>query len=162
MDGANSFQKFVNITLPGLRHATVLVLVTQIIASFQIFGQVNIMTAGGPGGTTDVLVRYIYQTGFRDTQLGYASAMSLVLFVLMVFISLIQFLISRQKEPLRCERNSSPAATTSFMNGSFALLWLIPLLWTLVISRELELFTEDELADPCPHQPTLSNYVDVF
>lgn len=55
------------------------------------------MTAGGPGGTTDVLVRYIYQTGFRDTQLGYASAMSLVLFVLMVFISLIQFLISRQR-----------------------------------------------------------------
>lgn len=97
LDGANSFQKFVNITLPGLRHATVLVLVTQIIASFQIFGQVNIMTAGGPGGTTDVLVRYIYQTGFRDTQLGYASAMSLVLFVLMVFISLIQFLISRQR-----------------------------------------------------------------
>ena len=42
-------------------------------------------------------MRYIYQTGFRDTQLGYASAMSLVLFVLMVFISLIQFLISRQR-----------------------------------------------------------------
>lgn len=98
LDGANGRQKFSNITIPGLQHATLLVLVTQVIASFQIFGQVNIMTGGGPGGTTDVLVRYIYQTGFRDTELGYASAMSMFLFVLMVLVALIQFLMSRERK----------------------------------------------------------------
>lgn len=98
IDGAGPWRKFVSITLPGLKHATLLVVVTQVIASFQIFGQVNIMTNGGPGGATDVLVRYIYQTGFRDTQLGYASAMSLFLFVTMVLVSLIQFLMSRERK----------------------------------------------------------------
>lgn len=97
LDGASAVRRFQHITLPGLQHATLLVLVTQVIASFQIFGQVNIMTNGGPGGTTDVLVRYIYQTGFRDKQLGYASALSLFLFVVMVFVSLIQFLVSRER-----------------------------------------------------------------
>lgn len=98
IDGAGSWRKFVSITLPGLKHATLLVFVTQVIASFQIFGQVNIMTNGGPGGVTDVIVRYIYQTGFRDTELGYASAMSLFLFTAMVFVSLIQFLMSRERK----------------------------------------------------------------
>lgn len=98
LDGAGPWRKFLNITLPGLRHATLLVVVTQVIASFQIFGQVNIMTNGGPGGVTDVIVRYIYQTGFRDSELGYASAMSLFLFVAMVFVSLIQFLMSRERK----------------------------------------------------------------
>lgn len=97
IDGAGTYRKFFSITLPGLKHATLLVVVTQVIASFQIFGQVNIMTNGGPGGATDVLVRYIYQTGFRDSELGYASAMSLFLFVVMVFVSLIQFLMSRER-----------------------------------------------------------------
>lgn len=83
---------------PGLSHVTLLVMVTQIIASFQIFGQVNIMTGGGPGNTTDVIVRYIYQTGFRDMELGYASAMSLFLFVVMVLVSFIQFLMSRERK----------------------------------------------------------------
>lgn len=98
LDGAGPIRKFVSITLPGLKHATLLVVVTQVIASFQIFGQVNIMTNGGPGGVTDVIVRYIYQTGFRDTELGYASAMSLFLFVAMVLVSLIQFLMSRERK----------------------------------------------------------------
>ncbi|MFT0763242.1 sugar ABC transporter permease [Actinomyces sp. F1_1611] len=98
LDGAGPWRRFVSITLPGLKHATLLVVVTQVIASFQIFGQVNIMTNGGPGGVTDVLVRYIYQTGFRDAQLGYASAMSLFLFVVMVLVSLIQFLMSRERK----------------------------------------------------------------
>lgn len=97
LDGAGRWSQFRHITLPGLQHATTLVLVTQIIASFQIFGQVNIMTGGGPGGSTDVLVRYIYQTGFRDMQLGYASALSLFLFAAMVLVSLIQFLMTKER-----------------------------------------------------------------
>lgn len=98
IDGAGRWTRFRYITLPGLSHVTLLVMVTQIIASFQIFGQVNIMTGGGPGNTTDVIVRYIYQTGFRDMELGYASAMSLFLFVVMVLVSFIQFLMSRERK----------------------------------------------------------------
>ena len=63
----------------------------QIISSFQIFGQVFIMTRGGPNGATRVSIQHIFESGFRDFELGYASAMSLFLFVVMVTISFLQF-----------------------------------------------------------------------
>lgn len=98
LDGAGAWQKFVSITLPGLNHVIILVLVTQVIASFQVFGQVNIMTGGGPGDATSVLVQHIYEAGFRDLELGYASAVSLFLFAVMALVSVIQFrVIARDK-----------------------------------------------------------------
>ncbi len=90
LDGAGPWRKFVSVTLPGIRHVVLLVMVMQAIASFQVFGQVNIMTGGGPGTSTEVLIRHIYQTGFRDFELGYASAMSLFLFALMLIVSVVQ------------------------------------------------------------------------
>jgi len=98
IDGAGSIRKFISITLPGLKHTLTTVAILQIIASFQIFGQVYIMTRGGPGGCTRVLIQYIYETGFRDFRLGYASAMSVVLFVVMFGASMIQLRISRRGE----------------------------------------------------------------
>lgn len=91
LDGANNWQNFRYITIPGLSRTFMLVLVLQIIASFQIFGQVYIMTKGGPGGTTRVLIQYIYEAGFRDYELGYASSMAVFLFMIMFIISFIQF-----------------------------------------------------------------------
>jgi multiple sugar transport system permease protein len=91
LDGAGRWRQFVSITLPGLNHVMVLVLVTQVIASFQVFGQVNIMTGGGPGDATRVLVQHVYEAGFRDLELGYASAVSLFLFAVMALVSIIQF-----------------------------------------------------------------------
>ena len=97
LDGANAWQRFVHVTVPGLRQVTVLVAVTQLIASFQIFGQVYIMTRGGPGTSTRVLIQHIYESGFRDLQLGYAAAVSLFLFVVMAVVSAIQFrVLSRE------------------------------------------------------------------
>lgn len=90
LDGAGPWGKFVHVTLPGIRHVVLLVMVMQAIASFQVFGQVNIMTGGGPGTSTEVVIRHIYTTGFRDFDLGYASAMSLFLFVLMLIVSVVQ------------------------------------------------------------------------
>lgn len=90
LDGAGPWRRFVNITLPGIRHVLLLVMVMQVIASFQVFGQVNIMTGGGPGTSTTVLIQEIYQAGFRDFELGYGSAMSLFLFAVMLVISVIQ------------------------------------------------------------------------
>jgi len=98
IDGAGRLMQFRHITLPGLQRTTLMVIVLQIIASFQIFGQVYIMTRGGPGGSTRVLIQHIYESGFRDFQLGYASAMSLFLFVLMFVVSFFQFRLSPQEE----------------------------------------------------------------
>jgi len=91
LDGANRWQTFRHITIPGLRRTTLLVVVLQVIASFQIFGQVYIMTKGGPNGATRVSIQHIYESAFRDYELGYASAMSVFLFVVMVAISAMQF-----------------------------------------------------------------------
>jgi multiple sugar transport system permease protein len=94
LDGAGAWDRFRHVTVPGLTQITVLVLVTQLIASFQVFGQVYIMTRGGPGTSTRVLIQHIYEAGFRDLQLGYAAAVSLFLFVVMALVSAVQFRIS--------------------------------------------------------------------
>lgn len=98
IDGANDLEKFINITVPGLRRTLLLVIVLQIIASFQIFGQVFIMTRGGPGGATRVLIQHIYESGFRDFNLGYASAMSIFLFIIMFAVSYFQFQIGDEND----------------------------------------------------------------
>ncbi|WP_208320406.1 sugar ABC transporter permease [Salinibacterium sp. ZJ77] len=90
LDGAGRWRKFTSVTLPGIQHVLLLVLVMQVIASFQVFGQINIMTGGGPGTSTMVLIKHVYDSGFRDFDLGYASAVSLFLFVLMLIVSLVQ------------------------------------------------------------------------
>ncbi|GAA2921420.1 multiple sugar transport system permease protein [Microbacterium keratanolyticum] len=90
LDGAGPWRKFVNITLPGIKHVVLLVMVMQVIASFQVFGQVNIMTGGGPGTSTLVLIQHVYEAGFRDFELGYGSAVSLFLFAVMLVVSVIQ------------------------------------------------------------------------
>lgn len=97
IDGAGYFQRFRDITWPGLRRTTLLVMVLQIIASFQIFGQVFIMTRGGPNGATRVSIQHIYESAFRDFNLGYASAMSVFLFVVMIAFSVLQFRFSREE-----------------------------------------------------------------
>ncbi len=93
IDGANPWQTFWNITLPGLKRTIRLVVVLQVIYSFQIFGQVFIMTRGGPDGATRVLIQHIFERGFRDFQLGYASAMSIVLLLAIILVSVVQFVL---------------------------------------------------------------------
>ena len=93
IDGANRWQTFWNITLPGLKRTIRLVAVLQVIYSFQIFGQVFIMTRGGPDGATRVLIQHIFERGFRDFELGYASAMSIVLFLAIILVSVVQFVL---------------------------------------------------------------------
>ncbi len=97
LDGAGAWARFRHVTLPGLRQITLLVVITQLIASFQVFGQVYIMTRGGPGDATRVVIQHIYEAGFRDTQLGYAAAVSLFLFVVMALVSAVQFRVSSKE-----------------------------------------------------------------
>lgn len=86
------------ITLPNLKRTITVVVVLQIVLHFQVFGQPHLMTQGGPNDSTQVLVRYIYQTAFRDSDLGQASAMAVFLFVIMGAFSIIQFIVGREKD----------------------------------------------------------------
>ena len=92
IDGAGSFTTLIKVTIPLLKDTSLLVLILQVIASFKVFGQVYVMTGGGPYGTTRVLVQYVYKTGFNYFRLGYASAMSIILFLVILLISSLQFL----------------------------------------------------------------------
>jgi multiple sugar transport system permease protein len=98
IDGAGPWQVFRNITVPGLQRTIRLVVVLQVIYSFQIFGQVFIMTRGGPDGATRVLIQHIFERGFRDFQLGYASAMSIFLFLAIILVSVVQFVLLPKQE----------------------------------------------------------------
>ena len=97
LDNARGIKAFWYITLPNLTRTISVVVILQIILHFQVFGQPHLMTQGGPNDSTQVLVRYIYQTGFRDSELGRASAMAVFLFVIMGAFSIIQFIVGREK-----------------------------------------------------------------
>lgn len=92
LDGANEQQLFWRITLPLLRPALILVVTLELIATFRIFGQVQLMTGGGPGGKSATIVSYIYSTGFSRFQLGYAATLSLLLFVTILLVSWLRVL----------------------------------------------------------------------
>lgn len=95
IDGASALREFSSITLPLLRPVTVFVLVTSLIGSFQIFDTVAVTTQGGPIDATRVLVYYIYENAFAFFKMGYATAMSMALFLLLVTLTLIQMRLFR-------------------------------------------------------------------
>jgi multiple sugar transport system permease protein len=98
LDHAGRFTVLWNVTLPSIRHTVLLVLVLQIVGQFQIFGQTHLMTQGGPANRTRTLVQYIYETSFRDWQVGYASAMALGLFALMLGFTMLQLWLGKRGE----------------------------------------------------------------
>ena len=96
LDNATGIRAFRYITLPNLGRTITVVVILQIILHFQVFGQSHLMTQGGPNDQTQVLVRYIYQTAFRDSELGRASAMAVFLFLIMGAFSALQFIVGRE------------------------------------------------------------------
>ena len=96
LDGANRFKQFLYITLPSLSPTLFMVLILTIINSFQVFDLVSVMTDGGPGRSTNVLVFRIYQEAFVNYRMGYSAAMSTVLFLITMIISLIQFRLEKK------------------------------------------------------------------
>jgi ABC-type sugar transport system permease subunit len=91
VDGAGPWQRFRRITLPLLRPTILFVLVTGIISSFQVFTYVSVMTEGGPLHATEVVVYRIYQEAWEFLRFGTASAMSLVLLVILLLATWLQF-----------------------------------------------------------------------
>ncbi len=96
IDGASGWRSFWSITVPLLRPVFLFVFVIHIIGSFQIFGQVFVMTQGGPGDATRTVVQHLYETAFQSLfAFGSASAMAWVLFAVILVFSLLQFRILR-------------------------------------------------------------------
>jgi multiple sugar transport system permease protein len=99
VDGAGAWRRFWRITFPLLRPVVLFVLVTSIIGSFQVFTYIYVLTDGGPLHATDVIVYRIYQSAWEFLQFGYASALALVLFALLLGLTWVQFrLLGRRVE----------------------------------------------------------------
>lgn len=90
LDGANRWNEFWHVTMPGLLNTHILVVMTTTILAFKLFTQVELLTKGGPSGVTDTLVRFIYLTGFRQGKVGIAAAAAVVFFLIVLAISLVQ------------------------------------------------------------------------
>lgn len=95
IDGVSKWQKFTHITWPMLSSTTFFVITISLINSFQVFDQVWIMTEGGPAGATSVMVEQIYRNAFKYYKMGYASAISWVLFIIIFTFTIIQKFIQR-------------------------------------------------------------------
>ncbi len=90
IDGCNSWNKFWNITVPGLKNTLIYVFVSTTISSLKLFTQVYMLTEGGPQNSTTTVVYTLYKAGFINGQLGYSSAISVVFFILVFAISRTQ------------------------------------------------------------------------
>lgn len=96
VDGANEFQKFFRLTLPGLSPILFYTLVVNIIQAFQSFGQVKILTQGGPGESTNLIVYSIYRDAFFNFRFGSAAAQSVVLFLIIMVLTLVMFRVEKK------------------------------------------------------------------
>ena len=98
VDGASPWQRFWNVTLPSLRSTTFFVVVMLTVSSFKVFDLIVVMTNGGPGRATTVLSQLIYQEGIGEGKFGYSSAISLVLFVIVLTVTVLQFKLQQRRE----------------------------------------------------------------
>jgi ABC-type sugar transport system permease subunit len=98
IDGANAFQRFRHVTLPAIAPVLMLVVLLRLIDSFKVFEQVYLVTEGGPAGSTRVVLQMLYETGFRDFQTGYASAIGWTLAVVILIVTVVQLALTRRRE----------------------------------------------------------------
>ncbi|MCM4077864.1 carbohydrate ABC transporter permease [Paractinoplanes hotanensis] len=98
IDGAGPWQQIRRITVPMLGRTTTLVAVLQVIASLKVFDQMYLMTAGGPDFATRSVLQYVYDQGFTNFRLGYAAAVSMLFFLVVLAVSAVWFTIVRRQE----------------------------------------------------------------
>ena len=96
IDGAGLWGRFWHVTMPGLRPTHVFVLVITTIQAFKLYTQVAILTQGGPKSSTETVVHYMVRAGFEEQKLGYASAVSVILFLIVLVIALVQRRLMRR------------------------------------------------------------------
>jgi len=98
LDNAGRWRTLVSITLPSIRRTALVVIVIEIILQFQLFGQAQIMTLGGPNNASLPIVLFIYQVGFQRWDIGYAAAASEILFCIILIAAMAQFFAARGRE----------------------------------------------------------------
>ena len=98
LDGAGAWQRFRNVTLPGLRPVLLFVITVTILASANVFGQAYLVTQGAPANQTRTAIMYIAEEGLREFRMGNAAAMSYVLALVLMAISVLNFRFMREKE----------------------------------------------------------------
>lgn len=98
VDGAGWWQRFRVVTLPAIWPATIFVLVMLVIGGFNVFTSVLLMTGGGPGGQTEVLLTYMYQQAFSELDFGYGSALAVLLTIIVFVVSVIQLRAFRDRD----------------------------------------------------------------
>jgi multiple sugar transport system permease protein len=98
LDGAGPFTRLWRITLPSIRRTVALVVIIQIVLQFQLFGQAQLMTQGGPNGASRPIVLFIYEVGFRRWDIGYAAAASEILFAIILAAAMAQYFLARSRE----------------------------------------------------------------
>ncbi|MFC8597660.1 carbohydrate ABC transporter permease [Isoptericola sp. NPDC057191] len=97
IDGAGGWRRLFSITLPQLKTITGVIVVLQLLASLKVFDQIYLLTAGGPNGSTRPILEYVYDTGFTNYRLGYASAISYVFFALILVFTLVRLLPTKKE-----------------------------------------------------------------
>lgn len=90
VDGANNWQKFWNITLPQLKNTTIFVVISTTILAFRLFDQVKVMTNGGPSNASMTTMLYAVEIGWGRLRIGYASAITVLFFIIVLFVSILQ------------------------------------------------------------------------
>ncbi|MDR2182692.1 MAG: sugar ABC transporter permease [Clostridiales bacterium] len=94
IDGATGIKSFFHITIPLVKEMTLVTVVITVIGAYRVFDEVFIMTEGGPGMSSQTLVTYMYRTGFRTDEMGYASAIAVLMFVVLLILTLIQIRVA--------------------------------------------------------------------
>lgn len=97
IDGAGYWAKLFRITIPMLSPVLFFVTIIGVIGAFQTFGQIDILTGGGPAGATNIIVYSIYQEAFSYGNFGYASAQAIILFIIILIVTIINFRVGEKK-----------------------------------------------------------------
>ena len=105
IDGANRFQRLVRIIIPYVKNTTIFVVLTTVIYSMQVFGQVYVMTSGGPNYSTLTFVQYLYIKAFREFKLGYAATIGVVLFIIILLMSVVIYGVFLDRDEWRIKRS---------------------------------------------------------
>jgi multiple sugar transport system permease protein len=98
LDNAGRLRMLTGITLPAIRRTSILVVIIEVILQFQLFGQPQLMTLGGPNGATRPIVLFIYEAGWRQWELGYAAAAAQILFAMILIAAMAQYAVASRRD----------------------------------------------------------------
>ena len=146
-----------------LKPVTFFVVVMSIAKSFQVFGQVYVMTQGGPSNSTLTIVNYLYVVGFTWFEMGYAAAIAYALFALLLIVTVIQFrMVSRESSGGFVRGDLLVRLGLYMIMGLVLVFWVAPLLWMVSTSLKPEGQILSLVPRWIPKSFTLANYRDVL